>query len=98
MSTPPPGFRTAALVAETSRLAHTLADQAAVADIECEGLATTLPDSLEQWYDTTPMLSPNEHSGPVIDMATQALAYARLRGLIVHHPRLPHLVRIVHHP
>ncbi|MEY8688351.1 MAG: hypothetical protein AB9M53_00545 [Leptothrix sp. (in: b-proteobacteria)] len=46
------------------------------------------------WWDTRPMLDPREQPDHVIDMATQALAYADACGLITRHPSMPHMVRI----
>lgn len=82
----------AAHMGEQARLAHLLADDRVIADIECECIKTDRQGTT--WWDTRPMLSPREHAPQVIDMAQQALAYARLRGLIELHPVLPHLVRI----
>ena len=45
------------------------------------------------WYDTLPMLSPDEHSGEVIDMAAEALTYALASGLVIRHHNVPQLVR-----
>lgn len=47
-----------------------------------------------RWFDTRPMLDPREHSGPAIDLCSDALRYAHSRGLISAHPQQPHLVRI----
>jgi hypothetical protein len=62
--------------------AHQIADRAVVSDIEEFGVrAGTAPDGAPL-YDTRPMLDPHEHAPDVIDIATQAIAYAKERGLI----------------
>ena len=89
---------TAALMAEQTRLAFAIADREAVSAIEYDAPKVTPPDSLETWLDIHHLLSPDEQPTVFIDMNTQVLAYARMRGLIVHHPKRPTLVRIVHRP
>ncbi len=81
--------------AELVRHAMQIADAAVVADIESEGLSV---DGSAGWYDVRPMLSENEHSTQCIDMATQALRYAVMRGLAQRHPDHAHLVRITRSP
>lgn len=83
---------TAAALGEQARLAHQLADAAAVSDIECNAVAHH--EGGTRWLDTRPMVDPNEQPPECIDMATAALQYARLRGLIQQHPQHQHLVRI----
>lgn len=83
---------TAAALGEQARLAHAIADDAVICDIESEG-AKVIRQGVT-WWDTRPMLSEHEHCAEVIDMAQRALAYARLRGLIEHHSSQPHLVLI----
>lgn len=83
---------TAAALGEQIRLAHQLADAWAVSDIECNSVSTELDGA--RWHDTRPMTDPREHAPEVVDMATAALAYARLRGLVQAHPQHAHLVRI----
>lgn len=78
--------------AELVRRGLMLADRATVSDIECEGIP--VEEDGQRWYDVRPMLDEHEHSAPVIDMATEALQYALMRGLIQRHPRMQHLVRI----
>jgi hypothetical protein len=70
-----------------------LADQAAVADIECEGVPTT-DEHGRTWYDTRPMLDPREVPEQVADMARLAIGYALHRGLASPHPAHAHLLRI----
>ena len=78
---------------QLANLAHTLADRACIADIECNAVlgATSEPGT---WYDTSPMLDRNEQPDDAIEMNLQALAYAELRRLFDRHPTQPHLVRI----
>lgn len=78
--------------AELVRRGLMLADQATVSDIECGAVA--IESGGERWYDVRPMLDEREHSLPVVDMATEALQYALMRGLVHRHPGMPHLVRI----
>jgi hypothetical protein len=73
-----------------------IADRAVVSDIELS--ATCVPGESPRWYDTRPMLDDREHSSPIVDMNTQALDYALLRGLIVRHASQSHLVRITRQP
>lgn len=76
------------------RLQMTIANRAAVEDIESECVAVEGDDGL-RWYDTRPMVDPNEHSAEVIDMMTDSLAYAEASGLIRRHAQQRHLVRIL---
>jgi hypothetical protein len=75
------------------RQTFTIANRAAIADIETECVAITLGDGL-RWYDTRPMIDPREHCGELLDMATQTLAYADAAGLIARHPQQRHMVRL----
>jgi hypothetical protein len=75
------------------QLALTIANRAAVADIESE-CATVHLDDGHRWLDTRPMLDPNEHCNQAIDMAADTLAYAEESGLIRRHAQQRHLVRI----
>ena len=70
-----------------------IANRAAVADIESGSVAVLATDGL-RWYDTRPMVDPREHSGELIDMATETLAYAEMSGLIRRHTAQRHMVRI----
>ena len=58
-------------------------------------VATRLPDSPQRWYDLRNMLSEEEQPSDFVEMARQALVYARGRGLIQLHPAHAYLVRIV---
>jgi hypothetical protein len=80
---------------QLAELAHRIADAAIVSDIECFCCSVQSPFSTARWYDTRPMLDPNEHADEVVDMNIQALEYADVRGLISRHPDKPHMVRIV---
>jgi hypothetical protein len=80
--------------ARTDALAHTLADRACIADIQTN--CHLRHDSMARaWWNTQPMLDPNEQPAQCIDMNAQALEYAEARGLIVRDPTQPHMVRIV---
>lgn len=70
-----------------------IANRAAICDIESECVATEDDDGA-RWYDTRPMVDPREHSGELIDMATDTLVYAEASGLIRRHAQHRHLVRI----
>ncbi len=89
MSTRP---TTAAALGEQIRLAHQLADAAAAIDIQCYALEVQVDG--QWWWDTRPMVDPREHSPAHVDLATAALAYVRLRGLVSTHPQHQHLVRL----
>ena len=66
----------------TDVAARRVADRAVVADIESFGVrAGTAPDG-SRLYDLRPMLDENEHGPEAIEMANQAIAYAKARGLI----------------
>lgn len=76
-------------------LALRIANRAAVEDIEANAIRVwTMTSGL--WYDVRPMLDPREASPEVIDMASEAIAYAAKSGLIEQHPapELAHLWRI----
>lgn len=73
------------------------ADHAVISDITAACVALAQQPGQPCWYDTRPMTDPREHAPPQLDMAVQALQYARERGLVAQHPQHPHLVRITHH-
>lgn len=73
--------------------AFRLASRAVVEDIESECVAVQL--GTHTWWDTRPMLDQREHSPQVIDMATEALAFALEAFIAERHRTEPHLVRIV---
>lgn len=79
----------AALVAQ----AFELANRAVISDIETEGVKVKLDGAT--WWDTRPMVDPQEHAPLVVDMARQAIDYALQAGLVTRHPYEHHLVRIV---
>jgi hypothetical protein len=80
---------------EEAHAQQLLADQAAVADIESEGVPTT-DEHGRTWYDTRPMLDPREVPDQVADMARLAINYALQRGLASPHPVHSYLLRITH--
>lgn len=73
--------------------AFRLASRAVVSDIESECVQVQIGN--HRWWDTRPMLDPREHSPQVIDMATEALAFALEACIAERHRTEPHLVRIV---
>lgn len=79
----------AALIAQAFRIAN----EAVVSDIETEGIRDH--DRTDgRWFDIRPMFDPREHSPEVIDMNTEAIAYALASGVITADPQSAHLVRI----
>lgn len=72
--------------------AFRIANQAVVADIQCNAIHTKVEDTV--WWDTRPMLDPREHAPQVLDMALLALDYAVLSGLAARHQDHPYLLRI----
>jgi hypothetical protein len=76
------------------RLAVAIADRAVVALIECEGIREQRAGAT--CYDTRPLLDPRENSPQCIDMNTEELRYAAMRGLVRYHTLEPHLVHIQH--
>lgn len=74
-------------------VAHNLAAQAVVCDIESNCLHVDLGDG-QRWYDTRPMLDPREQPDDVIEMTTQALQWADRHAVITRHPAQPWLVRV----
>lgn len=71
-----------------------IADRAVVADIESMSImAGRTPDG-RPIYDTRPMLDRREHCDESIEMATQALRFARQRGLVREQPGQPYLLTI----
>lgn len=71
-------------------LCQRIADRAAIDDIR--GAAIPAGGG---WLDTRSMLDLREHSPLYVDIATEALLYAELRGLIERHNHATHLVRVV---
>lgn len=69
-----------------------IADRTAVAEIEFECIANVVAGI--RWYDTGPMLDPNEHASESIDLAREILVYALERRLVIRHPHEPNLVRL----
>lgn len=80
-------------IAELIRRSFLIANRAAIADIECEGVAQMR--SGVRWYDVRPMLDEREHALASIDLARETLDYALMSGLIQRHAEHPYLVRIV---
>lgn len=66
-------------------LAMRIANRAVLADITNESTRVDLGDG-HRWYDIRPMLDNREHSGPSIDMAGEAIAYALDCRLVTRHP------------
>jgi len=85
---------TAALIGTTVQLALAVADRAVVADIEAFAAPAGRDHRGQRLYDVRPMTDPREHSADVVDMAREALAYARLRRLITEQIDAPHLLTL----
>lgn len=77
-----------------SAMAHKIADQSVLCDIESNALPFTDAQGVA-WHDTSTMLDPREQPDAVIDMAREAIDYALNRGLVRPHPQHAHLLRIV---
>lgn len=78
-------------------LVHTglrLAVRHVVAEVESGGVRVHLNEP-GRWYDTRPMLDPNEHPGQSIDMAAEALHFGEAAAALLRHPQHRHLVRIM---
>lgn len=73
-------------------LGFRLANRAVVSDIESEGYAVDI-DGV-RWWDIRPMFDVREHSPEVVDMSSEAMAYALASGLVQRHATQAHLVRI----
>lgn len=88
------GAINAVQAAELIRRGLLLADHKVLADIQAECHLVSPRHDPQGWRDIRPMLDQRERSAMATDMAAEALAYARDRGLIEHHPNSAHLVRI----
>jgi hypothetical protein len=71
-----------------------IAVRAVVCDVECYGSRVHLTEP-GRWYDTRPMLDPQEHSPCCIDMAAEALHFGEACGALLRHPQQRHLVRVL---
>lgn len=69
-----------------------IADRAVIADIEAEAIRVGARG--DRTYDVRPMLDEREQPPEHIDMFSEALAYALMRGLVTQGDQ-PWLVRIV---
>lgn len=80
--------------------AFQIANDAAVATIECEGIEVQLTTPTEhglvqhKWWDTRPMLDLDRNAPDFVDANAQVLRYALAAGLVHAHTDEPHLVRI----
>lgn len=83
----------AALTVAEIEAAFHLANQYVISDIESHGVCVHRGDG-GRWYDLRHLMDPRERCGEVIDMFTEAVAYATRYGLITADPTLAHLVRI----
>jgi hypothetical protein len=70
-----------------------IANRAIVSDIETE--CTRIDIDGMTWWDTLPMLNEQEHSTEVLDMVCEAMSFGLASGLLVRHPQMPQLVRIM---
>jgi hypothetical protein len=73
-------------------MALRIADEAVVEFIRGESFC----GSAAGWLDLRPLLDEQEHPPESIDHTLEWLAYATERRLIERHPRLTHMVRIIH--
>lgn len=73
--------------------AAAIADRAVIADIETEGVS--VGPAGDRCYDIRSLIDEREHAGEVVDMVSEALAYAIARGLIVFDRGQPWLARVV---
>lgn len=72
--------------------AVSIADRSVVCDIESNcPVFYRMPDG-RKVYDTRPMVDEREHAPQIVDMARQALEYARRRHLVWSPPGSEHLV------
>ena len=83
----PPPSDGAVKLAETLRLATTIADYTAVADIE--SMCTSEPRSDGSWWNVADVIG----SAAEIQYVANAVDYLHLRGRLTRHEQLPHLVR-----
>ena len=83
---------TAALLGTTVQLALSVADRAVMADIESYAVCSGRDAEGRRIWDVRPMTDEREHAPEIVDMAREALAYARLRRLTVEQPDAPHLL------
>lgn len=88
-----PRRATAAALDNLATTMARIADRAVVADIE--STAARIGASHDRCYDVRPMLDARERGPESVDMASEALAYAITRGLVVPSEGTPWLVRIV---
>lgn len=72
-----------------------IADRAVLSDIETEGVRVGARS--DRTYDVRPMLDERERGAESVDMASEAIAYALVRGLIQQAGE-PWLVRVVAKP
>lgn len=86
-----------ALAAHVVNQGLKLADRAVISDIECHAVRDTRWPEQRVW-DTRPMLDEREHGPEELDMAFEAIEYARMRGLVATHAGQPHLLRILRNP
>lgn len=70
-----------------------LADMYVVSDIECHGHEVRIAG--QRWYDVGHLFDPREVSSDMIEIWSQAIAYALSRRLIEMHPDAPNLLRKV---
>lgn len=85
---------TASLLGTTVQLALSLADRAVLADIETYAACSGRTAEGRRIWDVRPMTDEREHAPEIVDMAREALAYARLRRLTQGQPDAPHLLTL----
>ena len=80
-------------LAQRLRRALLIANDAVIADIECNAHQHIDSDG-RTWWDIRPMLDPHEHAPQSIDMAAMAIDYAIDSALAQRHPFERHLLRL----
>jgi len=73
--------------------ARHIAERAVISDIESDGIAVEF-DGV-RYYDIRPLVDLREVPGELLDMASEALAYALGAGIFEAHPVHPYLLRKV---
>jgi hypothetical protein len=75
------------------KLAHRIAADAVIADIQTEGYPVHLDG--RDWFDVRAMQDLDHRSVQEVDMNTKAIQYAVGAGLVGLHPQRPYLLHIV---
>lgn len=76
--------------ADLTAMAHAIAYQAAVSDIECFCVGRETPDSPRRWYDLADITGNDES---IVADVKRAAQYLDARGLLIRRHDAPHLVQ-----